>query len=77
MKLIEIDLTKGSGHSHPEIERDRFYLAKYGGGLYFGKFSFQWYGLNFDCGFGGSGIQFDTPGSNSSDWQQLWLLVEE
>lgn len=85
MELIPIDLSKayeasgGHGESdHPDIQLDRWYLAEIQNGkkpMYLtGTFSRQWYGLNFDCDWGGSGLQFDKPGTNKSSWLRLWLL---
>lgn len=76
IKLKEIDLTKGDEHSHPDIVVGyKLYLARVDGRYATGYFSAQWYGLNFS-GFYEAGLQFDTPGSNSSQWEQLWEIVE-
>jgi hypothetical protein len=81
IKLTEIDLSKGKEHNHPDIKlgKDNLYLAKigkndrFGYKYYVGYFQEQWYGLHFACDFGmGVGLQFDTPGWNSSRWSQLW-----
>lgn len=80
IRLVEIDLSKsgpfedGGCHDHPKISCKKNYLAKIGGSFYAGKFNRQWFGLNFDGWIGGS-LQYDTPGTNSSDWQQLWEIV--
>lgn len=75
LRLKEISLKgidkKGSGR----ISTRKQYLADFGCGLHFGQFTKQWYGLNFDCDWGASGMQFDPPGENSSDWHQLWEVV--
>lgn len=68
----EIDLTKGNKHEHPDIKKRKRYLAKIDGEMYHGKFEREWYGWRFDDGWGTFGHQFDTPGWNSSDWQELW-----
>jgi len=54
-KLVSIDLSKGNGHTHPDICLGKRYLAKIGGEFYTGRFSKQWYGFNFNDGWGGSG----------------------
>ena len=41
-----------------------------------GKFTKQWYGLNFE-GFYDAGLQFDPPGYNSSNWVALWEIIEQ
>lgn len=74
-KLISIDLSKGDGSNHPDIRLGKRYLAKIDGVFYTGKFSKQWYGFNFDDGWGRSGHQFDTPGTNSSSWEELYEIV--
>lgn len=87
MKLVEIDLRKGgvededgfNYHLHPDIKcGSTWYLAKINRLYYVGTFSKEWFGLTFDCDFGECGsIQFDTPGTNASDWKRLWLLVPD
>jgi hypothetical protein len=76
MKLVRIDLTKskykGIGSDHPDFNEESYYLAVISGNLYFGQFTKQWYGWNFDDGWGCSGHQFDAPGHNSSKWQALY-----
>ena len=77
-KLKWIDLSKGDGHKHPDIKADgkTHYLAVIHGALFSGTFTKQHYGLNFDDGWGASGHQFDTPGTNASDWHALWELED-
>lgn len=75
MKLKKINLKKGNGHNHPDIKIGRTkYLAKIGGALFVGSFRREWYGLFFD-GWNHRGIQFDTPGTNSSTWESLWQII--
>lgn len=72
MKLEKINLKKGNGHYHPDIKTGRvLYLAKIHNSWFIGTFDMQWYGLNFQ----GCDIQFDTPGTNASEWQELYRLV--
>jgi hypothetical protein len=75
-KLERVSLRGATGHEIPGFKPGRkHYIAKIDGKLYFGTFSRQWYGWNFDCGFGmGVGLQFDAPGWNSSGWQALWEI---
>ena len=73
IELIEIDLSKGVEHEHPDINTKDLYLAKEGGSYAVGGFDRQHYGLSF-CGFYDAGLQFDAPGYNKSDWEQLWLI---
>jgi hypothetical protein len=75
LTLEEIDLSKGDGHYHPDINTKDYYLGIFHGTSSIGRFSKQWYGLNFDCQWGNYGIQFDTPGTNGSDWQKLYRIV--
>lgn len=79
--LEEVDLTQADKHECPGIneagpERDGdWYLAFVCGEFMVGKFSRQHYGLNFDCDWGASGVQFDAPGSNASSWMALWRIA--
>ena len=78
LSLKRIDLSFSKEHECPDIRCDgTFYLAKMSSGrLLFGQFGRQWYGLNFYCGFGASGgIQFDAPGWNASQWEELCEIV--
>ena len=74
MKLKKINLNKCDEHNHPDIRVGRYYLAKIGGELFAGKFSREWYGLNFD-GWYGVGLQLDAPGTNASSWEGLWAII--
>jgi hypothetical protein len=76
-KLVPIDLSKGNGHNHPDICLGKRYLAKIGGEFYTGRFSKQWYGFNFNDGWGCSGHQFDTPGTNCSNLEELYEIVKQ
>jgi hypothetical protein len=62
-------------HGSGRINCRKQYLCDFGDGLYLGRFSRQWYGLNFDCDWGASGAQFDPPGENSSRWRAIFELV--
>ena len=75
IKLKEIDLSKGEKHNHPDIKYCKLYLAKVNGRYETGYFSEEHYGLSFS-GFYSAGLQFDTPGWNSSGWEQLWEVIE-
>ncbi len=80
MQLSPVNLRKGKGHDHPDIDARSLYLAEIkfdedrASTFLVGRFSRQWYGLNFDCNWGASGLQFDTPGSNCSCWKRLWRI---
>lgn len=70
---VEIDLSKGEKHEHPDINTEDEYLCQVRGIWHFGGFSRQWYGLNFE-GYKynpGAGLQYDTPGWNSSQWERV------
>lgn len=41
------------------IDSSKTYLTKTHGAWRVGRFSKQWYGWNFNCGWGGAGIQLD------------------
>lgn len=81
MKLKKINLMKATKHpsggftNHPDISLRKNYLVKYAGRLYAGKFEREWYGLNFD-GIYDAGAQFDKPGTNGSDWQGVWEIIQ-
>lgn len=74
-KLIPIDMSKSNGHYHPDINNKDTYLCLIGDVYHCGKFSKQWYGWSF-FGWYGTSLQFDTPDSNSSEWQQIWKIQE-
>lgn len=71
-KLKRVSLCAAKGHNLPGVTTRKLYLAKVDDEFHLGRFSRQWYGLNFDCPGAGVGIQFDAPGSNNSGWQALW-----
>jgi hypothetical protein len=73
-KLIPIDMKKASGHEHLDLNAKDTYLCLIGKRYYTGKFEREWYGWNFDAVYD-AGCQFDAPGSNSSDWRQIWKLI--
>lgn len=74
MKLVKINLSKGKESNHPDIKPGRTqYLAKIDNRWHAGSFSRQWYGLNFQAVYD-AGLQFDTPGTNHSRWQELYLI---
>lgn len=74
--LKEIDLSKGNGHEHPDIKLDNTtYLAKIGGHYSVGTFFEQWFGLSFNDNF--CNPQFDAPGFNKSDWENLWEIIDD
>jgi len=74
VKLIEIDLSKGKEHEHPDFNDTDNFLCKIDGELHVGRFDRQWYGWNFR-GWRwnmAAGLQYDTPGWNSSRWGTVW-----
>lgn len=58
-KLKRINLNLINDCNHPDINLRKKYMANIEGDLYVGKFSRHWYGLNFDCDWGYSGVQLD------------------
>ncbi|MDO8416596.1 MAG: hypothetical protein Q7S87_10350 [Agitococcus sp.] len=72
----ELDLRKGEGHRHPDINTLDQYFCLIGGRWYFGRFSEQWYGLNFSGWTGNAGLQYDTPGTNASTWDRVLQLIK-
>lgn len=78
MKLKRISLSKAKNHECPGIKNDgeTWYLAKVMDQWMAGTFSREWYGLHFDTDWGMSGLQFDAPGYNSSNWEELYEIVE-
>lgn len=82
MKLIELDLTKGEGHKHPDIKTDgRQYLVALTGcnntgtRFYAGSFTKEWYGLNFTGWV--NHLQYDKPGTNCSRYERIWEIIDE
>jgi hypothetical protein len=75
-RLKPISLARATEHRCPGVVvGKKLYLAKIGGEFHLGRFGREWYGLNFDTPAYGAGIQFDAPGSNSSEWEALWELI--
>lgn len=74
IKLKRIPLRGINKDGSGRINLRKEYIADFGSGLYIGRFSRQWYGLNFDCDWGASGIKFDPPGENSSQWAAIWEI---
>jgi len=70
-RLKKIDLSKIVECDHPDIKVGKNYLAKIYGEMHAGKFSRQWYGLNFEAVYD-AGIQL-----NSKGWQRLYEIVEK
>lgn len=74
MKLTKIDMRKvrrsGEKLTHPDINTRASYLVRRGRNYYAGKFTMQWYGLNFggiyDCG-----AQFDLM---LDDAAEIWKI---
>ena len=73
--LEPVDLSQAKKHECSGINDQDYFLAHIGDILLLGKFSRQWFGWNFDCGWGESGRQFDAPEWNASDWKKLWRVV--
>lgn len=73
--LIPLDMSKATKSSHPDIETSKEYLCLINNVYYSGHFSKQHYGLSFH---GGPYVmQFDAPGYNSSNWQQIFEILNE
>lgn len=76
IQLIALDMSLAREHQHPEIKTDgTYYLVRFDSDYYAGTFHNNWYGLDFD-GWNGTPLQFDAPGFNSSDWEQIWEIVD-
>lgn len=72
-KLVRIPIEEAERHECPGINDKDTFLCKIAGRFYAGEFSRQWYGWNFDAG--SHGIQFDAPGWNASEWEEIWKIV--
>jgi hypothetical protein len=70
---VELDLTKGEKHFHPDIKTDGTgYMCMIGGRWFYGNFDMQWYGLNFNGWINPyAGLQYDKPGWNASRWERV------
>jgi hypothetical protein len=86
IKLVALDMkrcfnvqSEGSYHTHPDIKvgQKYQYLCLIDGRFYIGSFRKVWFGLNFDGWGGRSGLQLDAPGTNCSDWQQIWEIQKK
>jgi hypothetical protein len=71
VKTRRLDLTKGDKHNHPDIVVGDMYLVRIDKQWFLGQFSTQRYGLHFGPWINGVGLQYDTPGSNSSSWEAI------
>lgn len=71
-KLTRLPIEKAEKGNCPGINNKNTYLCLIGGEYYAGRFSKQWYGWSFDMG--SHTQQFDAPGSNSSEWQEIWKI---
>lgn len=67
-RLEKINLGKRKDCNHPNINTRTSYLAKINGRWYAGKFTREWYGLNFDSVYD-SGLQLNDP-----DWEELYRI---
>ena len=76
--LKRIDLSKSYEDDEkwlcPGINNQSTYLAKIGDEWHAGTFSAQWYGWSFD--WNGGDVQYDPPGENSSEWEELYEIVK-
>lgn len=78
VQLKQLDLSLSKKHEHPDIKTDETeYLCKIDGDFFAGRFSRQWYGLNFDGWINPAGLQFDAPGQNASMWQEIYEIKPE
>ncbi len=68
--LKPIDLKKRQDCNHPDITCRKNYLTKIEGKFFAGRFSREWYGLNFE-GVYDAGYQLSYDG-----WQGLWEIVK-
>lgn len=64
-------------HFHPDITTKDTYLVLIGKRFFCGKFNLQWYGYNFDGWINSVGLQLDAPGTNASEWQQIWKIEKQ
>ncbi len=80
-KLVKIDLKKCTSANgdktigfcdHPDINARKKYLARIGGNFFAGGFNRQWYGWSFNGWH--NDLQLDKPGTNGSNWQDLWEI---
>lgn len=67
----ELDLTKGEGHKHPDLNSTDNFLCLIGERWFFGTFSELWYGWSFNGWLNRTGLQYDTPGTNASCWKRI------
>lgn len=73
IRLIPLNMELADGHNHPQIKVDETqYLVKLKGEFFCGRFNKEWFGLNFDGWY--NSIQFDAPGTNRSNWEQIWEI---
>ena len=74
-KLVRLNMGLSQGSNHPDINSKDTYLCLIDGEYFVGRFSKQWYGWNFEGWINTeAGLQFDAPGTNGSDWQQIWCI---
>ena len=75
IESVELDLTLGNGHEHPDIDTESYYLCKISGAWFTGKFRRQWFGLQFTGWVNPVGLQYDKPGTNASNWKRVIKLT--
>jgi hypothetical protein len=73
-EFVEINLSLTTSKGGAGLEVGPTYLVLYRGAFHIGKFSEQWYGLNFR-GIYQAGAQYDPPGENYSNWQRIWRIT--
>ena len=74
IRLKEIDLSKAIGHECDGLNCKDNFLCRINNRFYLGRFTRQWYGLNFSEVYP-AGLQFDAPRTNRSEWQQVWRVI--
>ena len=70
ISLKKIDLSKRVECEHPDIKSDKFYLVKFDGKFYAGKFYRVWYGWNF------SGIYDAGAQLNYDGFKEIYEIVQ-
>ena len=73
IRLKRIDLSQSQEHDCPGIHPKRSYLCKIGGRWFAGTFSRVWFGLSFE-GWYDTPLQFDAPGTNGSNWEEVYKI---
>ena len=75
IQLRALDMSKSKEHTHPDLNGRSQYLCLIGTQFFAGTFTKVWFGWSFNGWTPNPvGLQFDAPGTNASEWKQIWEI---